>query len=84
AITNAVKHAGPKQIWIETEYEPNRVRLRVRDDGRGFDHSRVSASRNGGFGLVGMRERVSQLSGRCVVKSQPDQGTEVLVEVPVA
>jgi signal transduction histidine kinase len=84
AFTNALKHAGSKQIWLAMDYEPNRVLLRVRDDGCGFDSSKVVASKNGGFGLVGMLERVEQLNGRFVVKSQAGHGTEVLAEVPVA
>jgi signal transduction histidine kinase len=84
AITNALKYAHPKEIRIALEYEAKAVRLCVRDDGCGFDPSGVVASKSGGFGLVGMKERVQQMSGQFVVRSQPGQGTEVLVEVPVA
>jgi signal transduction histidine kinase len=84
AITNALKYAHPKEICIALEYEAKAVRLCVRDDGCGFDPSGVVASKSGGFGLVGMKERVQQMSGQFAVRSQPGQGTEVLVEVPVA
>jgi signal transduction histidine kinase len=84
AITNALKYAHPKEICIALEYEAKAARLCVRDDGCGFDPSGVVASKSGGFGLVGMKERVQQMSGQFVVRSQPGQGTEVLVEVPVA
>lgn len=83
AITNAVKHAQPKEISIELNYEAKAMRLRVRDDGCGFDSSKVPASKDRGFGLVGMKERVQQLSGQLTVKSELGQGTEIVVEVPV-
>lgn len=84
AITNAVKHARPKEIVIDLNYGTKAVRLRVRDDGCGFDFTKVVASKDGGFGLVGMKERVQQLSGQLTVKSEPGQGTEIVLEVPAA
>jgi signal transduction histidine kinase len=77
AVTNAVRHAAPRSIHIHLEVG-RRVRLRVQDDGRGFD---PSLSREGHFGLVGMRERVAQLGGRLDIVSRPGGGTEVTVDL---
>jgi signal transduction histidine kinase len=82
AITNAIKHAQANQLRIELSYATDRVTLSVQDDGRGFDNTQQSP--NGHFGLVGMRERVSQMSGTLTVNSQPNVGTEILVEVPLS
>ncbi len=84
AITNAVKHARANEISIELDYQATHLRLRVCDDGCGFHASNVAASKNGGFGLVGLRERVRDLHGRLEVKSAPGQGTEVVIEVPAS
>lgn len=83
AIANAIKHARPKEVAIELHFDSKVLRLRVCDDGCGFDSSKVVTSKNGGFGLVGMKERVQQLSGQFIVRSEPGQGTEIVAEVPV-
>jgi Signal transduction histidine kinase len=54
------------------------VRLTVTDDGKGFDQGAT----HGGYGLTGMRDRVSQVGGTVEVASVPGRGTEVSAEVP--
>jgi signal transduction histidine kinase len=54
------------------------VRLTVTDDGKGFDPGGAT----GGYGLKGMRDRVSQVGGTVEVASVPGRGTEVSAEVP--
>ncbi|WP_396787891.1 ATP-binding protein [Microbispora sp. H10949] len=52
------------------------VALNVRDDGRGFDPaSRIE--RNGGFGLVAMRQRIEALSGTLQIESEVGDGTGI-------
>lgn len=83
ALTNAIKHASAKRIEIELEYKINFVRLRVSDDGRGFEsdnHLAISVS-GGHFGLLDMRERAERSGGHCRVRSSPGKGTEVIVEI---
>ena len=60
AIANAVKHALAQEIDVELSFEAEQVRLRVRDDGRGFD---PSISGMGRFGIIGMRERAEKVQG---------------------
>ena len=54
--------------------------LVVHDDGKGFDPGSV---RDGGLGLVGMRERVALLGGRLTIESSEGAGTMLKVEVPI-
>ena len=61
--------------------EQGRVRLRVDDDGTGFDLS--GARRQGGLGLVSMSERARLAGGRLEVCAQPGSGTRITAEVPV-
>ena len=58
---------------------PARVRLRVEDDGAGFDPAAVPSGR---FGLVGMSERARLLGGTLRLESSPGGGTVVDVTIP--
>ncbi|MEL7362374.1 MAG: ATP-binding protein, partial [Bacteroidota bacterium] len=83
ALANAAKHAEARAVRLRlTEVGP-RVRLTVRDDGRGFavPDRLVRFAREERYGLVGAAERVEQLGGRFAVQSTPGQGTEVTVEL---
>jgi signal transduction histidine kinase len=82
AMTNALKHARASHILIELSYEPRLVRLRVRDDGCGFDVNSPPLEGES-FGLAGMRERAEQIGGRLTVTSAHGQGTEIEITVPV-
>ena len=66
-------------------YGDGRVRLRVRDDGRGFDvESTTHRASPDHFGLAGIRERVQNLGGELSLFSRQGEGVELIVEVPVA
>jgi signal transduction histidine kinase len=82
AITNAVKYARPANITVLLNYQPTSLELCVRDDGCGFDDSKITVCREGGFGLVDMKERAQQIGGSLFVKSELGSGTEIRVEVP--
>lgn len=79
AVTNAAKYAGAERIQIELEHREDRVELRVKDNGVGFDPAKTGGR---GFGLTGMRERTAQLGGTLTIHSTPGQGTEIRAEVP--
>ena len=80
AITNAVAHAQAQEIDVELAFEAGQVRLRVRDDGRGFDPHLPGAGR---FGIVGMQERAEKVQGRLTIVSRPGAGAEVELTVPI-
>jgi signal transduction histidine kinase len=79
AISNSLRHGRPRHIKVELQRYNQHLRLRVADDGAGFDTSRA----NSGQGLANMQARAIQLGGRLQVKSQPDHGTEVTLEMPI-
>ncbi len=83
AVYNAVQHARPTEVRIQAHFEDNKIRLRVVDDGCGFNPDNVFLLGGEHFGLVGMRERTAMLGGRFDIRSAPGTGTELLVEVPV-
>lgn len=81
ALTNIAKHACATRVTIRLEFEPHALRLRIDDDGVGFDQSHVPA--DGHFGLMGMTERAKRLAGGLVVQSAPGRGTRLTVEIPL-
>jgi PAS domain S-box-containing protein len=79
-LSNAARHANASLAVVEVVRRDGRLRIRVSDDGRGFD-----ARRNGeGFGLRGMRERVELLDGRLTIALREEGGTEVVATLPLA
>ncbi|AEV87751.1 histidine kinase [Actinoplanes sp. SE50] len=77
ALTNVRRHARANEAAVLLAYSPSSVRVVVRDDGCGFD-----TTTNGGFGLPGMRQRAEQVGGTLTVRSDPDTGTTIELEVP--
>jgi signal transduction histidine kinase len=87
ALSNVRKHARADQVSVTLSYMGDVVVLDVQDDGVGFDPAGVQAppavGEAGGFGLAAMRERVEELGGALLVESAPDEGTTLVVEIPV-
>lgn len=80
ALNNAFKHAGAQQVWLCLEDDDGRLRMSIRDDGRGFD---ISACASGqGWGIETMQERAVMLLGQCTIQSVLGQGTTVQLCVP--
>ncbi|WP_049398897.1 sensor histidine kinase [Stenotrophomonas maltophilia] len=76
-ITNAVRHAGARHLWIKVYREaPDRVVVEARDDGVGADMVNV------GNGLRGMRERLQQCGGQLQVETLPGEGFRLRATVP--
>jgi signal transduction histidine kinase len=78
ALTNAVKHAAAEHVEVAVTERDGTLQVRVADDGRGFD---PAAASTGGFGLLGMRERVGLLGGELAIASS-DAGTVVSAALP--
>jgi signal transduction histidine kinase len=80
ALNNIGKHANASRVVVDWRVTPAMARLRVADDGDGFDESR--GVRETAFGLVGMRERAEVIDAELVVTSSPGAGTTIEVTVP--
>ncbi|RKT56060.1 sensor histidine kinase [Saccharothrix australiensis] len=78
ALSNVAKHASADRVGLTLSYMEDVVTLDVRDDGAGFDPERPT----GGYGLLGMRQRVARLAGSLAVESEPGGGTAVSASVP--
>jgi two-component system sensor histidine kinase DegS len=80
-LSNAVKHAAPKQVQVKLDYDLDRVHLIVRDDGKGFDPKQTP---RGHYGLLNMHERAMKLGGTLIVDSAPGNGTRVSFSLPTS
>jgi signal transduction histidine kinase/ligand-binding sensor domain-containing protein len=83
ALRNAFRHAAARRVEVELRYDPERLRLRVRDDGKGIDREVLAQQGiTGHFGLRGMPERAALIGGQLAVLSEVGSGTEVELVVP--
>lgn len=83
ALTNVAKHGHANACRVYLQRLTSTLLVTVEDDGVGFDPARLGergVSR--GLGLLGIRERVSQLEGTTRLESAPGKGTRVTVELP--
>ncbi len=79
SLNNAIRHGHAARAIVEVIEEEGEIRIRVADDGTGFDPNRSG----GGFGLIGMRERVNLTGGRIDVRSGED-GTTITAALPAS
>jgi signal transduction histidine kinase len=83
SLNNVAKHAKAAHVRVTVDQQDGTVRLRVRDDGVGFDASNpAQLLREGHYGLAGMRERASLVGGTFEVGSIPGHGTTIEVRLP--
>jgi signal transduction histidine kinase len=77
SASNTLKHAHAKHMVVVLDYEnPNHFRLLIRDDGIGSD------AYDGGYGLLGMRERVNLLNGSLRITTAKGHGFEIEIVIP--
>lgn len=83
-LTNVAKHAHARSVNVTLRALRDGIQMHIQDDGRGFPvDRRPAAPANKRLGLLGMRERVRLIHGRCSVTSARGKGTAIVVEVPV-
>ncbi len=85
-LTNARKYAGPARASVRIDHRPDGITVEVRDDGAGFasPDTGPAAGERGGYGLIGMRERVALHGGTLRTGPRPEGGFAVLAELPLA
>ena len=84
--SNAMKYANASLISIKLIYNENDVSILIEDDGIGFDVENLNVFErkdNSGFGLSMMKERVYLLSGEISMQSKINEGTKIIVKVPI-
>jgi len=81
ALTNVARHAKATRVEVVKQKLRDRLVLRIRDNGRGFDPADPSSSKS--LGLLGMRERAAILGGQVNISSAPGKGTAVTAWIPL-
>ena len=81
SLSNVARHAAAERVSVILDGTRDVIRLRVKDFGIGFRTG--SPGIDGGLGLLSMQERVAMLGGNLSIRSQPGQGTEVTIAVPL-
>lgn len=81
-LFNVVKHAQARTAEIVVTRNPNSVLLSIRDDGAGFDPTKIKSA-TGGFGLFNVRERMQHSGGELKIESSSPGGTCVTLVLPV-
>jgi len=77
-LTNVRKHANASCVDVELDFsQVDVISLTIRDDGAG------TADTSGGFGLIGLRERVQLLGGEFKIETQPGKGFQIEVTLPL-
>jgi signal transduction histidine kinase/ligand-binding sensor domain-containing protein len=85
ALRNAFRHAQARRIEVQIGYDDRNFRLRVQDDGVGMDPKVLGGDgRTGHFGLRGMHERATLVSGKLTLRSEAGTGTEIELSVPAS
>jgi len=79
ALTNIARHSGATHAWIRLRAEGERIRLTIRDNGKG-----LGASRPESMGLSGMRARARSAGGELSIRSEKGAGVTIEVDVPRA
>ncbi len=85
AFTNIIKHAKCRSVNFQMTAAENRLLVRIRDDGIGFNPEEIARREvaNRGMGLFIIQERVKAINGKFTIHSDPSQGTEIHLEVPL-
>ncbi|MFN8459298.1 MAG: PAS domain S-box protein [Anaerolineae bacterium] len=82
ALINAAKHALATQVTVTIELDDEVIRLQVVDNGHGFDLSHLTkAGEKPHWGILTMTERAEAVGGWFRIESEPQRGTQVIVEV---
>ncbi len=78
SVSNIIKHSGAKHVQVGCIVADARIRMKVRDDGRGITGDLAS-----GQGVASMKRRAKRLSGQCLVESRPGHGVVISLTVPI-
>ncbi len=82
-LINVVKHAHAKTVVVSINKVGKMIRVRVEDDGIGFDPAKFAKARKAAFGLFSIRERLEHLGGKFSIDSAPGRGCKVTVLAPL-
>ena len=82
-LHNAIRHGKASIIQVKLTVHKRQIRLVIIDNGIGFDPNNLPASsRQHGFGLVSLYERVALINGHLQLSSRVNEGTKIVIILP--
>ena len=83
ALNNVCRHAKATEAIVKVWTRDNLVHCHIKDDGIGFEAEKAWDGKFKGLGLVGIQERLDALDGNCEIISQPGNGVELHINIPI-
>jgi signal transduction histidine kinase len=81
SVNNVLKHANAKTLIVNVVKQKDGIKILIKDNGKGFEVSKMIKQNS--LGLKTMAERISMLKGSFAIKSKTEEGTSILVQIPV-
>jgi signal transduction histidine kinase len=81
-LTNVIRHANATKVEINLSEKDGTLQLEVVDNGRGITAAAITNPKS--FGLIGIKERVNSLGGEVNIVGTPNEGTRLMVKMPVS
>ena len=81
-ITNTIKHAEATEVTIHITNHEDSLNLMVEDNGKGFNPSQITKT-NKGMGISSIDKRVEHLNGTLTIESEKNQGTTIIIDIPI-
>ena len=81
ALQNVVKHADANSLVVQLLYEDHKMELKICDDGKGIDHTKIDSTYS--LGLANMHHRAAMLKGQLSIGSEGDKGVVVSLKIPL-
>lgn len=88
AIINVSKHAQASDVFVSIERKGSKIQILITDDGIGFDVANVfqnaEVGKQSGYGIIGLRERITLLDGTLHIDSKQGVGTRMNITIPIS
>jgi signal transduction histidine kinase len=81
SLTNIARHSEASVAEIHLRLLRKKIELHIKDNGKGIDENEINSSKS--MGIIGMKERVSSVSGRLLIKGVKGSGTSIKVSIPL-
>lgn len=80
SLTNVAKHAQASRVWVELSLDDDFIHLTIQDNGHGLN---TNGKHTNGIGLTGMKERMSLVGGKFLLRSTVERGTILTASLPI-
>jgi signal transduction histidine kinase len=84
AVNNSVKHSGAGEIEVKLSSATEALNISIHDDGSGFNRDDAAAPGPGHYGIIGMKERATQIGATLEVATRPGEGTTISLTLPLS